>query len=181
MIHTPKKSRGKLKPQMVKVPKYQKKIDGKRRELSNVEKGMIIAFFVIYGVISTVSFLVGRPWSTVKSFLDRYYKRGITDNLPRSGRPEVLSKRDKRAILRAVRKHRQYTLEQIRRIYAPHVSLPTIDRLLRQHNIKKWLAKKRPKLTADHAKARLQSALAHKVFQQDNARIHTAKLMLSFF
>ena len=32
----------------------------------------------------------------------------------------------------------------------------------RQHNIKKWLAKKRPKLKPEHAKARLQWALAHK-------------------
>jgi len=101
-------------------------------------------------VISTVSVLVGRTWLTVKSFLDRYYKRGRTDNLPRSGRPKVLSKR---AILRAVRKHRQYTREQIRWICAPHVSLRTIERMLRQHNIKKWLAKKRPKLKAEHAKA----------------------------
>jgi len=65
MIHTPKKSHGKLKPEMVKVPKYQKNSDGKRRELSNVEKGMIIAFFVIYSTISTVSLLVGHPWMTV--------------------------------------------------------------------------------------------------------------------
>jgi len=81
MIHTPKKSHGKLKPQMVKVPKYRKNSNGKRRELSNIEKGMIIAFFVIYGTIPTVSFLVGRPWSTVKSFLQRYYKHDTMDNL----------------------------------------------------------------------------------------------------
>jgi transposase len=159
--HTPKKSRGKLKPQMLKLPKYEK-IGGKRRELSNAEKGMIIAFFAIYGVISTVSLIIGRPWSTVKNFLHRYCKRGTMDNLPRSGRPEVLTRRDKRAILRAVRKNRQFTREQIRRIHAPHVSLATIDRLLRQHNIRKWLAKERPKLTEEHAKARLEWALAHK-------------------
>jgi len=32
---------------MVKAPKYEK-IGGKRRELSNSAKGMIVAFFVIY-------------------------------------------------------------------------------------------------------------------------------------
>ena len=94
-----------LKPQMVKLPKYDTKIAGKRREMSNVEKGMIIAFFIIFGVISTVSSLVGRPWSTVKNFLHRYYKRGTVGNLPRTGRPEVLTKRDKRTILRAVGVH----------------------------------------------------------------------------
>jgi len=62
---------------------------------------------------------------------------GMTDNLPRSGRPEVLSKRDKRAILCVVWKHRSITRANlIRRIYTPHVSLRTIDRLFRQHNIK---------------------------------------------
>jgi len=48
---------------MLKIPKYEK-IHGKRRELSNVEKGMIIAFFVVYGTIPTVSLILGRPWST---------------------------------------------------------------------------------------------------------------------
>jgi len=110
--HTAKKSRGKLQPRMLKIPKYEK-IHGKRRELSNVEKGMIIAFFVVYGTISTVSLILGRPWSTTKSFLQRYHKRGNTNNLPRSGRPEVLTQRDKRAILRGVRKNWQYTREQI--------------------------------------------------------------------
>jgi hypothetical protein len=47
MIHTLKKSHGKLKPQMVKAPKYEI-ISRKRRELGNSEKGRIVAFFVIY-------------------------------------------------------------------------------------------------------------------------------------
>ena len=79
MIHT-EVIPGKLNPQMAKVPKYQKKSDGKRRELSNVLKGMssLSLSSSIYGAISTISILVGRPWSTVKSFLDRYDKRGST-------------------------------------------------------------------------------------------------------
>ena len=123
---------------------------------------MIIAYFVIYGTISTVSLLVGCPWSTVKSFLQQYYKRSTTDNLSRSSRPEVFSKGYKQTILCAVWKHRQYTREQIHRIYALHISLPTFDRLLQQHNIKKWLAKKRPRLKVEHTKARLQWAIASK-------------------
>jgi hypothetical protein len=45
---------------MVKVPKYEK-IDGKRGELRKTEKGMSIAFFVIFGVIATVFTIIGRP------------------------------------------------------------------------------------------------------------------------
>ena len=52
---------------------------------------MIIAFFVIFGVRSIVSSLVGRPWSTVMNFLHRYYKRGTVENLPRTGRPDMRS------------------------------------------------------------------------------------------
>jgi len=63
---------------MVKVPKY-KKIGGKRRELINPEKGMIIAFFAIFRVFATVSTIIGRPWSSVKNFLHRYYKRGTIE------------------------------------------------------------------------------------------------------
>jgi len=46
---------------MVKVPHHQKNSDGNRRELSTVEQGVIITFFVIYGAISTVSLPVCRP------------------------------------------------------------------------------------------------------------------------
>ena len=59
MIHSPKKSRGMLKPQVVKLPKYEKKKPAKNREMSNAEKGMIIALFVIFGFISTLSSLAG--------------------------------------------------------------------------------------------------------------------------
>jgi hypothetical protein len=122
----------------------------------------MITVFIIFGVIATVFTIIGRPWSTVKNFLHRHYKRGVIENPLRSGRPEVLTRCDKRVILRAGRKHRQYRREQIRRIYTPHVSLATIDRLPRQHNIKKRLAKKRLKLKPEHAKALLEWALAHK-------------------
>ena len=39
------------------------------RKLSPVEKGMIIAFFLVFRKISIVSLITGRPWSAIKSFL----------------------------------------------------------------------------------------------------------------
>ena len=105
--------------------------------MSSVEKGTIIAFFVFFGVIYTVSSLVGRPWSTVMDFLHQYYKRGTVENLPRTGRPEILTKQDRQTVLRVVWKNREYTREQFHRIYTPEVSLHIIDRMFREHNIKK--------------------------------------------
>lgn len=51
---------------------------------------------------------------------------------------------------------------EIRKRYAPHVSIRTIDRVLREANIKKWLTQTRPKLEAKHARARLEWAMARK-------------------
>jgi len=63
-----------------------------RGELSNVEKGMIIAFFYPFQTISTVAQLVRRPWSTVGNFLARACERGSIENAPRAGRPTLLSR-----------------------------------------------------------------------------------------
>src|SRR5205807_9853578 len=111
-----------------------------RREMTDSEKGMIIAFFYVFQTISTVANLVGRPWSTVRNFLARACARGSMDNKPRSGRPQILSSREKRTIIRAAKKDRAMTRLEIRNRYAPHVSIRTIDRVLREANIRKWLA-----------------------------------------
>jgi transposase len=126
-----------------------------RRELSNAEKGAILVLFHLQYTIALIGYIIGRPWSTVKSFIVRATERGSIENLPRPGRPEKLSKYDRRAIMRAVKKDRSLTRQQLRDLCAPHVSLSTIDRYLRQNGFKKWLAKKRPKLTEDHAQQRL--------------------------
>ena len=54
--------------------------------------------------------------------------------------------------------------------YAPHVSIRTIDRVLREANIRKWLAQKWPKLKDQHAKARLAWALEGKDWTMDDFR-----------
>jgi len=92
-----------------------------RKELTRVEKGMILAFFEIFQKISTVSQVVGRPWSTVRNFLARSLKRGSIDNLPRSGRPPLLSQRAKRSLVRGARVHRDWNREKLREILAPNV------------------------------------------------------------
>lgn len=43
----------------------------RRKQMTDVEKGMIIAFCYCFGSIQEVANLVVRPWSTIKSFLAR--------------------------------------------------------------------------------------------------------------
>jgi len=52
--------------------------------------------------------------------------------------------------------------------YAPHVSIRTIDRVLREANVRKWLAQKRPRLQERHAKARLACTLARKDWRSED-------------
>ena len=133
-----------------------------RHQLSNVEKGMILAFFWVYQQISIVSTLVNRPWSTVRNFLARACERGHIENLLRSGRPKKLNCRTRRAIVRAALANRDITRLELQNCYAPEVSVRTVDRVLREANVRKWIAKRRPRLTAAHARKRLNWAMDHK-------------------
>ena len=142
-------------------PKSIKKKPSSRRQLSDIEKGMILAFFWTFQQTYIVAQLVNRPWSTVRNFLARALERGSMDNLPRSRRPSKLSERDHRAIIRESRKNRDWTRQQLRDLCAPHVSLSTIDRVLREEGIRKWLSTKRAKLTPKHVKKRLNWAIKY--------------------
>ncbi|KAH0602699.1 uncharacterized protein H6S33_008349 [Morchella sextelata] len=134
-----------------------------RRQMSSTEKGMIIAFFFCFGCIQTVSAIIGRPWSTIKSFIQRTVLRdGNEDNLPRSGRPPLLSRRQKKELVKAAKNNRRMTKNEFRDKYAPGISLATVDRVLRQANIKKWLAKHRPLLKPEHVKKWLDWAMQRK-------------------
>ena len=120
-----------------------------------MEKGIIIAFFHILKKFSVVAKLVNRPWSTVHNFLACTCDREHIDNTPRSGRPTILTDRERRTIVRAAQRKQEMTRLELRNLHAPHVSIRTVDRVLHEANIKKWLAQTRPQLTATHAKKRL--------------------------
>jgi len=133
-----------------------------RREMTDVEKGMIIAFFHIFEKISVVATVVNWPWSTVRNFLAQVCDRGHIANAPRSGRPVILNQRECRAITRAAQKDWSMTRLELRNHHAAHVSIRTVDRVLQEAGIKKWLAQTHPHLSAAHAKKRLDWAVARK-------------------
>ena len=108
-----------------------------RRELSRVEKGMIIAFFWFFRKISIASLITGRPWSTIKSFLQWATEYGHIENLFRSGRPKKFTKHKRRHIWRTIKRNQKLTREQLRNEYAPNVSLAMIDRYLQKNRMMK--------------------------------------------
>lgn len=54
------------------------------------------------------------------------------------------------------------TRNELRNRYTPEVSLSTIDRMLRDHNIRKWIVTDRSKLKEEHVKKRLAWVIIRK-------------------
>ena len=106
--------------------------------------------------------------TTVKSTLLRNSQRHEGTTLSRSGRPPKLSHRDRRSLLRYVRKNPKLTYEQVLTDLNLPVSSKTVYRILKEEGIKKWIAKQRPLLTEEAAKIRLEWCLARKDWTWDD-------------
>jgi len=90
-----------------------------RREMTDAEKGAILVLYYLYYIFATISFIVDRPYTTVKSFIIRTLERRSKYNPSRSGRPTKLSKRDRRAISQYIKRHRTATLKKFGNIVPP--------------------------------------------------------------
>ncbi len=99
---------------------------------------------------------------TVKSTLLRNPQCHKGTTLSRSGRPQILSRRDRRRLLRLIYKCPKLTYDQIISETGLDVCRKTVYRMLREEGIKKWIAKQRPLLTEETAKIRLTWCLARK-------------------
>ena len=97
-------------------------------------------------------------------FIKRYGERGDDpNNKPRPGRPKKISQETADAI--AIRLSEEPDLSKLSLCDLPelrHVYSRTVDRMLCRKGIRKWMARKRPKLLPRHAVARLAWALERK-------------------
>lgn len=139
-----------------------------RRQMTNAEKGAILVLHYLFYTFATISLIMGRPYMMVKNFIVGTTERGSIANSARSGRPSKLSKRDRRAISRYIKRNWTATWEEFCFHCAPHVSLKTIDWYTSTFNIKKWLALERLKLTPERAKKRLAWAKEHQHWTADD-------------
>ena len=87
------------------------------------------------------------------------------------GRPKVLSPRDKRLILREVKKNRKISLKQIKFKTNVSASVSTIKRLFQKRNISRKKLKGQPKLSNDHKRRRLHFARDHQTWDEEWSNI----------
>ncbi|KAF7563680.1 hypothetical protein G7046_g460 [Stylonectria norvegica] len=93
--------------------------------------------------------------STVQRILKRFNTSRTVANSPRSGRPSLLTKTEKRYIVRMVLKDRDISWDSLVTGVNGKVSRWTIRRVVRAYFKRKWKAMDRPKLDKERAKNRL--------------------------
>jgi transposase len=133
-----------------------------RRQLSKADRNRIYGALDVGASVQEISTCLGFNYEAVKTTKRRREIRPQDGDVkPRSGRPKKLSDRDERILLRTVRLNPKITYHQLSAQLALDISRSTYRRVLLHHNIKKWLAKKRPALTEELASARLTWARIH--------------------
>ena len=131
--------------------------------LSDIEKGEIMGLWKVHQSVAKVlpQLTYLRQDSVVRKFIQRWQQRRDHYDHPTPGHPSKVSGRDWRHLLRAAKANRSQTLHELTQSVTPNVSVRTVKRILAKERIKKWQAKKRPKLTKDHAAERLHWALRY--------------------
>jgi len=141
----------------------------KEHELTDVQKGAILALIPLY-THAEIGARLGIPRTTITSFVSRTKERESIDNLPRPGRPRILSDTAVRYLVRNAESQTRVPLKALRNLSNIEASEQTIRRRLHEEGIRKWRAVKRPLLTAEHAKRRLAWAKAHHHWTVDDWR-----------
>lgn len=111
---------------------------GPSGELSEVQRAAIIAEAKAGKPKKQIAtdFSINR--STVYSTINRFKQCHTLKSLSRSGRPEKLTPRQKRYVLRVARQHPQIEYAHLKLTVAGlDISTKTLQRLLKKHHIKK--------------------------------------------
>jgi len=134
-----------------------------RRELTDFERGEISGLHKGGHTPTDISRILRIPRTTVNSVI----QNPQPNRQARTGRPYILTERDERHILLEIRKNPKISYQKLSEILNLYVSSRTIRRMLKKHGIKKWMAKKRPLLTEEHARKRLEFALKYRDWSYD--------------
>jgi transposase len=102
------------------------------------------------------------PRTTVNGTIQRILHQNDGKSSPRSGHPQSYTERDKRHIIQLIKRDPFITYQAIRERTGLNVSSTTFLTILKESGYGHWRAKKRPKLTKEHAKLRLEWAKRHK-------------------
>jgi len=82
----------------------------KRQELNTSQRAQIIGAWKAGSTLRKISQTLDHPYTTVQNVIKTYKDHGRVKPSPRNGRQKIVSKRNKRTLLRIVKKNRKMTL-----------------------------------------------------------------------
>ena len=143
----------------------------KTRELTPFERGEIVGLSKGGHSIRKISEILNIPKSTVHDVITKYNEENCTDTIPRSGRPPILSERDKRQLGRIVRQNRKQAVEEITEQFNQNLNISvcskTIIRTLHSMGYYGRTGRKKPLVSEVNRKKRLFWCYARKSWQDE--------------
>jgi transposase len=142
-----------------------------KKELSATQRCQIITYRTIGLSNEQIGARTFCTPATVATTLRRNPLRDDYKTLSRLGRPQALSRRGRRIILRIIRANPRVTYNVIKLEASVAVSTSTLSRMLKEEGITNWLAKKRPLLKPEHVAKRLKFCKEHVNWTWDEWRL----------
>lgn len=139
----------------------------KGKELTDAQKGAILALIPLYSH-AEIGAQLGIYPGTITKFVRRARERDSTKNLPRPGRPRILSDTTIRYLVRNAESKTRVPFKDLKNLSNIDASVQTIRRRLQENGIRKWRAVNSPLLTPKHAKKRLAWARAYQHWTVDD-------------
>ena len=128
------------------------------QELSPFARAAIIGAVTAGTSQSAVALAFGISRAAVQLTLHQFESSTTVESRPRTGRPEVLTRREKRYIIQLAKRNPRLSTQMLTNTVDTRISRSTVRRVLRHHRIRKWRAQKRIPLTKDVVVARYKFA-----------------------
>jgi len=106
--------------------------------------------------------IVSCSQSTVSRVLNDYNIETFKTRTPRPVRPKKTTPHDKRKLVHLALTNRYATLSDITNLSGLNISTTTVSRRLKEHDLVKRIARRKPMLTAHHMATRLRWAMEHR-------------------
>ena len=144
----------------------------KYKKPSDLTRGKIIAYYEDGKKQRQISTITNVPLSTVKSIIGVFKKTGDIKRRVDSGRTRKTSKRQDTAIVRMSKKDPFMPSREIRKNmnldYNINISHQTVTRRLKEAGLNGCVSRKKPFISKNNIKKRLEWAIAHKNWNVDD-------------
>src|SRR6185312_3255214 len=143
-----------------------------RKKLTEFERGLIIGGWLFGHSEREIEEKTGHPKSTIHDTISRYCETGTVTPATRTGRPSILTNRDKRHLEIAVRTNRRQTTKQVHANFVQStgtaVSESTIKRALYESGYNSRVAARNPLISRKNKKDRIQWARERREWTADD-------------